>query len=147
MKRRSSWEWYAVKLLFESTISGEPNKDKIDEHYDNTCKVYEERIIVVKAQSSDHAYKKADEMAKKEEMEYYNLYDQLVKCRFVDSLNCQRLFDDDIKSGTEIYSTLYKEPVEMDTEKFIEQNIPEGSEGRTPLYNFLINEPWLYTKQ
>lgn len=27
-KRRSSWSWYAVKLLYESTITGEANKEK-----------------------------------------------------------------------------------------------------------------------
>ncbi len=143
MKRKlnSSWRWYAVKLLFLSTISGEPNKDKIDEHYDNKYKVYEEQIIVVKAQSSDHAYRKADEVAKKDEMEYCNPYGQLVKHVFVDSLNCQRLFDAEIKSGTEIYSRLFKVPVEVDTEKVIETNIPEVvKEYPIPYYNFLIGK-------
>lgn len=138
---RSSWRWYAVKLLLVSTISGEPNKDKMDEHYDNKYKLYEERIIVVKAQSSEHAYKKADEVAKQDEMEYCNPYGQLVKCKFVDSLNCQRLFDDDIKSGTEIYSRLFKVPVEVDTEKVIETNMPEVlHEYPNPYYNFLIGK-------
>ncbi len=139
MKKRigSSWRWYAVKLLFLSTISGEPNKDKIDEHYEDKFNVYEERIIVVKAQSSEHAYKKADEVAKQDEIEYYNPYDQLVSYKFVDSLNCQHLFDDEIKSGTEIYSRLFKVPVEVDTQKVIEINMPEVHDS-IPNYNFLI---------
>lgn len=142
-KRKSSWEWYAVKLLFESTLSGVPNQEKIDEHYDSGFKLYEERIVVVKAQSSEHAYKKADEMSKVSEMEYYNPYGQLVKCKFVDSLNCQRLFDDEIKSGTEIYSRLLKVPVEMETEKVIETYVTETlscKEQKTPHYNFLIDK-------
>lgn len=141
--KKSSWEWYAVKLLFVSTISGEPNKDKIDVHYDNKFKMYEEQIVVVKAQSHEHAYKKADKVAKQSEMEYYNPYDQLVQCKLVDSLNCQRLFDDEIKSGTEIYSRLLKVPTEMETEKVIETYLPEAlssDEQPTPFYNFLINE-------
>ena len=52
-KRKSAWEWYAIKLLFESTISGEQDKDKIDENYDNKFKLYEEQIVVIKAQSSE----------------------------------------------------------------------------------------------
>ena len=143
MKRKSNWEWYAVKLLFESTISGEPNKDKIDEHYDNKFKLYEEQIIVVRAQSFDHAYKKAEVEAKKNEMEYNNPYDQLVQCKFVDSLNCQRLFDKEIKSGTEIYSRLFKVPIEEKTNKVIETYVPEiqaCEDKTTPFYNFLINE-------
>lgn len=143
MKKKSSWKWYAVKLLFESTISGEPNKEKIDEHYDSKFKLYEDRIVVVRAQSSEHAYQKADEMSKVSEMEYYNPYGQLVKCKLIDSLNCQRLFDDEIKSGTEIYSRLFEVPVEMETEKVIEIYLTETltcKEQTTPFYNFLINE-------
>lgn len=142
-KRKSSWEWYAVKLLFQSTISGEPNDDKIDEHYNDKFKLYEEQIVVVKAQSSDHAYKIADINAKKYEMEYYNLYDQFVQFKYVDSLNCQKLFDDEIKSGTEIYSRLFEVPVEEKTDKVIERYIPEAvshEESPVPFYNFLINE-------
>lgn len=142
-KRKSNWEWYAVKLLFESTITGEPNKEKIDDHFSNEFKMYEERIVVIKAQSPDHAYKKADAEAVKSEMEYNNPYDQLVKCKFVDSLNCQKLFDDEIISGTEIYSRLFKVLIEEKTEKVIETYCPEtlpSEEGTTPFYNFLINE-------
>jgi hypothetical protein len=130
-------------LLFESTISGEPNKEKIDENFSSEFKVYEEQIIVVRAQSSDHAYKVADEKAKKNEMTYKNPYDQLVQCRFVDSLNCQRLFDDEIKSGTEINSRLFKVPIEDKTEKVIEIYFPEKKpcdDEPAPFYNFLINE-------
>lgn len=143
MKRKSNWEWYAVKLLFESTILGEPNKDKIDEHYSNNFKLYEEQIIVVRAQSFDHAYKKAEAEAKKNEIEYNNPYDQLVQCKFVDSLNCQRLFDNEIKSGTEIYSRLIKVPIEEKTDNVIETYFPEilpCEEKPTPFHNFLINE-------
>lgn len=143
MKRKSSWNWYAVVLLFESTISGEPNKDKIDEHYSNKCKLYEEQIIVIRAQSSDQAYNKAEKEAKKSEMEYKNPYDQLVRCKFVNSLNCQCLFDDEIRSGTEIYSRLFKVPIDEKMEKFIETYFPETiphEEKPTRFCDFLINE-------
>ena len=39
-KRKSSWEWYAVKLLYESTISGEPDEDKKDKNFSNEFKLY-----------------------------------------------------------------------------------------------------------
>ncbi len=143
MKRKSSWEWYAVVLLFESTILGEANKDKIDELYSNKFKLYEEQIIVVRAQSSDHAYKKAEAEAIKQEMEYRNLYDQLVQRKFVDSLNCQCLFDDEIRSGTEIYSRLFKVQIDEKMEKFIKAYFPETlphEEKPTRFHNFIINE-------
>ena len=69
-KKKSCWHWYAVKLLFESIITGEPNKEKIDANFSNEFKMYEEQFIVVKAQSSDHAYKIANREAVKSEMEY-----------------------------------------------------------------------------
>ena len=52
-KKKSSWEWYAAKLLFESVICGDPNPKKIDSNYTDLYKTYEESIIIVKAQSYD----------------------------------------------------------------------------------------------
>ena len=54
-EKESSWWWYAVVLLFESTISGEPNADKIDENFYAGVKLYEEDIMLIRAQSHDHA--------------------------------------------------------------------------------------------
>ena len=142
-KKKSSWVWYAVKLLFESIIAGEPDKDTIDENFSDKFKLYEEQIVVVKAQSFDHAYKLAEILAKKNEITYKNPYYQTVEQKFVDSLNCFWLFDDEIKSGTEVYSRLFKEPIDTETNTFIEKYFPESlscDEERTPLYNFLINE-------
>lgn len=124
-KKESSWEWYAVKLLFESIIVGEPNPQKIDNNYSNQFKTYEESIILVKAQSFEHAYKIAEKKAKEAEMEYYNPYDQMVKCRLVDTIDCFQLFDDELKSGTEVYSRLLHVPVKEKTEKVIEVYYPE----------------------
>jgi hypothetical protein len=142
-KRKSSWEWYAVKLLFESIISGEPDKDTIDEKFNDEFKLYEEQIIVIRAQSSDHAYKLADLKALGQEMTYKNPYSQTVHFKFIDSLNCQQLFDNEIKSGTEIYSRLFKEPINVEIKEVIETYFPEtlpSEENATPFYNFLINE-------
>lgn len=124
-KRESTWEWYAVKLLYESIIVGEPNPEKIDANYSNQFKAYEESIILVKAQSFEHAYKIAEKKAKEAEMEYYNPYDQMVNCRFVDAIDCFRLFDIDLKSGTEIYSRMLHVPIKEKTEKVIEVYYPE----------------------
>ena len=37
-------------------------------------------------------------------MEYFNTYDQVVKCKFIGAIDCFHLFDSVIKSGTEVYS-------------------------------------------
>lgn len=143
IKKESSWKWYAVKLLFESTISGEANKEKIDENFSNEYKMFEEQIVIIRAQSFDHAYKKAEVVATKGEMIYNNPYDQTVCCKFIDSLDCFCLFDNQIKSETEVYSRLIKVPVWTKTKEFVTRFFPETSpsDGEiTPFYNFLINE-------
>lgn len=48
---------YAVKLLFESVHSGEPDPTKIDEHYEESHNtLFEESIILVKANSLEEAH-------------------------------------------------------------------------------------------
>ena len=71
-------------------------------------------------------------------MVYTNPYDQTVTCRFVDSVTCQKLFDNEIKSGTELYSRLYEEKSDVDPTAFLEKYLPETREDADiPLYNFL----------
>jgi hypothetical protein len=43
------------KLLYECIIKGNPNPETIDKNYTNSRKTYEESIVLVKAQSFDHA--------------------------------------------------------------------------------------------
>ncbi|MBS4171725.1 DUF4288 domain-containing protein [Bacillus sp. FJAT-49736] len=59
-------EWYAVKLIYEFLITGEPDPAKIDQDY-NTDKQYEENIIIVKANSFEHAFSIAEMRAKEKE--------------------------------------------------------------------------------
>ncbi|MDP4182698.1 MAG: hypothetical protein Q8942_16620 [Bacillota bacterium] len=49
MKRNmdGKWQWFSVKLIFESIISGEPEPDTIDKNYTNKYKTYEESIYQV----------------------------------------------------------------------------------------------------
>ena len=137
--KNSSWWWYAVVLLFESTISGEPDEKKIDDNYSTELKLYQEQIVLFRAQSHDHAFKLADLNAKKQEMVYTNKYGQNVQKRFVDSVNCQKLFDNEIKAGTELYYRLYEEKLDVDTSTFLEKYLPETrDDSEKPLYNFLI---------
>jgi len=119
------WKWYAVKLIYESIVSGEPNKSKIDKNYEGKLKCYEESIMLVKARSFDHAFKIAEERAKKAEDTYENPYDQIVNCRFVEAIHCYWLFDDVLKTGVELYSRFINVPVETKTEEFLDKYYPE----------------------
>lgn len=124
-RKKSNWEWYAVKMLFESVVFGEPNPEKVDENYSNEHKIYEERIILVRAQSTEHAYRSAELNAVKYEKEYHNPYDQLVIHKFIDSLDCFHLPDGGIKNGIDVYSRLIKVSADEKTENIIREYYPE----------------------
>lgn len=73
-KMSKEWEWYAVKVLYECNISGNPSPETIDENYSNTHKTFEESIILIKAPSFEQAYVIAEMEAKKAEIDYLNPY-------------------------------------------------------------------------
>jgi len=135
---KKKWNWYAVKLIYESTVSGEPNQSKIDKNYEDKLKCYEESIMLVKAQSFDHAFKIAEERAIKDEDTHENPYDQTVNHRFVEAINCYWLFDDVLKTGVELYSRFINVPIETDTEEFLDTYYPETitTEEEGVNYNF-----------
>ncbi len=151
MKRKTtSWEWYSIKLLFESTISGEPIKGRIDEYFSNDFKLFEDQIIILKAQSVEHAYRLANIKAVKKEMSYYNPYGQKVQYKFINSINCQPLQEHAITSGIEVYSRLFKVPKDEETSTFIDKTSPEINDvddgEKTPYYNFLIGSRTVNSK-
>ncbi|MEW6426027.1 MAG: DUF4288 domain-containing protein [Bacillota bacterium] len=97
--------WYTAKLLFESIHSGNPIPNEIDQHnFANNDKLFEESIILVKAVTMKQAYEIAEELAKKSEHEYMNVYGELVKWQFVRILHAFKLNDKELTPGTEIYS-------------------------------------------
>jgi hypothetical protein len=62
--KRSSWDWYGVKIIKQIIVEGEPDEKLIDEFYDDDGKQhFEETLMLVRAQSFDHAYKIAENKA------------------------------------------------------------------------------------
>lgn len=145
-QRKTSWEWYAVKLLYESIISGNPNPETIDENYTNTYKTFEESIMLVKAQSFEHAYSIAKKKAKDEEMNYLNPYEELVEKKFVDALDCFILIDEKLQSGTELYSRFLHVPKDIPREKVISHYYPETVKEYVVDQNFVLRNRDFNTK-
>ena len=145
-QRKSSWEWYAVKLLYESIFSGKPNPETIDENYTNTYKTFEESIMLVKAQSFEHAYSIAEKKAKDEEINYLNPYEELVEKKFVDALDCFILIDEELHSGTELYSRFLHVPKDIPREKVISHYYPETVEEYVVDQNFVLRNRDFNTK-
>lgn len=101
----NSWNWYGVKIIKKLTIKGQPKEELINEDYDDTIQNFEESIVVVRAQSFEHAYKIAEKGAVKYEEPYYNIYGQEVSWDIVGAVDCFFIYDD-LKTNTEIYSML-----------------------------------------
>lgn len=124
--RKTSLKWFAVKLLFESVISGEPSPDTIDDNYSRDFKNFEQSIILIKAQSFDQAYKIAAKKAKDAEIVYQNPYEETVNCQLIKALDAFELFDDDLISGTELYSRFIRVPKGVENDEVISKYYPES---------------------
>ena len=136
--RKSSWEWYAVKLLYECIIKGKPNPETIDKNYTNAHKTYEESFMLVKAQSFEHAYTIAEKKAKELEHDYLNPYEEHVEWKFVKALDCFSILEENLQTGTELYSRFLRVPKDVSTEEIISHYYPETVEEDEVDQNFIL---------
>ncbi|MDI4644551.1 DUF4288 domain-containing protein [Cohnella hashimotonis] len=144
--RKSTWGWYAVKVLYEAVITGHPDPATIDENYSNTHKSFEESILLVNAQSPDHAYTIAEKKAKQNEMDYENPYGETVEWIFVRSLDCFILFDENLQSGTELYSRALRVPKDVPNETVIAHYYPEMVHEHVVDHNFILRNSLFNSK-
>ena len=118
MKNTSKWNYYSVKIIKQITIQKKLN-NLLDEPLDELhTQRFEESIMLVKAQSYEHANKIAEKKAKREETPYLNADNEEVCWRFVKSVDCFEI-NDDLKSGAEIYSCFHTADKEVTAEVFI----------------------------
>lgn len=139
-KVRREWEWYAVKVLYECIISGDPAPETIDRNYSNAEKTFEESILLIKASSFDQAYDLAEKEVKQREIDYLNPYDEKVVWKFVESIDCFHLFDRKLQSGTELYSRLFHVPKGITNEQVISQYYPETITEELIDKNFILRD-------
>ncbi|EEM87411.1 MULTISPECIES: DUF4288 domain-containing protein [Bacillus] len=96
---------YAVKLLFESVHSGEPDPTKMDGHYEeNHDTLFEESIILVKASSLEEAHALSEQIAIQSEHTYVNMYDEQITWKFRKVLHVFELDDTSFETGKELYA-------------------------------------------
>lgn len=124
-KKVNKWEWYGLKLIYENIISGEPKPNTLNKDYNDKNKTYEESIIILKAQSFEHAYKIAEKKALQNEYEYTNPYGQLVKHKFIEGIDCYLIGDEALCSGVEVYWRLLRVDKNIDKEEFLDAYYPE----------------------
>jgi len=101
--QKSSWQYYGVKLIYQAVITGQPIPEHINENYSDTHTFFEESIMLVRAQSFDHAYTIAERKARDNKRTHTNPYGQIVEWKLVDAINCYWI-DDKISNGIELFS-------------------------------------------
>ena len=86
--------WYAASLLFESVHNGQPQPNAL----------WEEKIVLVKANSEEDARRQADEFGKIEEHSYTSADGDQVHWTY---RRVERVYEIDaqtLRSGTELFS-------------------------------------------
>ncbi len=101
--------WYSVKCVFRHTNLETENENS---------SVYEERIVLLKANNEDEAIT----LAEKDALEYANDVD----CEFLNYASCFHTFEDKIIHLSELYSIMRES--ELDPEKYLDLYYDTGSE-------------------
>lgn len=108
LKNKSNWDFYAVKIIKQIIIEGEPDLSLIDNSFnkEEDEQLFEESIMLVRAQSTEHAYKVAEKKTTELNEPYQNAYGQQVSWKFIKAVDCYLILNE-LKSGTEVYSCLH----------------------------------------
>src|SRR5436309_680118 len=86
-------KWFAACLLMESLVDSGPPKEKL----------FEEKIVLVRASTDADAAEKAERFGRDAEQEYLNADGETVKWVFRELLDLKELFDEAVGDGTEVY--------------------------------------------
>ena len=107
MKKKSNWDYYGVKIIKQIMVEGEPDPTLINEFYaDDGKQLFEESIIIMRAQSSEHACNLAEKKAIALGKPYPNAYGQQVIWKFIKTVDCSLIFGK-LASGAEVYSCFH----------------------------------------
>ncbi|SFS31953.1 DUF4288 domain-containing protein [Marininema halotolerans] len=103
MKDHILISWYSVSCLFESIQIESVRHNNIDKNKAD-LRLFEEKIILVKASDEHEAYEIAGKYARDDEFEYLNGFGEKVRVRFVTTLHAFEIFDQELGHGVEVYS-------------------------------------------
>lgn len=74
-KKPKKWNYYGVKIIKQIIVKGDPISDLIDENFvKSTDQMFEESVILIHAQSFEHAYKIAERKSVEFNEPYKNQY-------------------------------------------------------------------------
>ena len=86
--------WFGVSLLFKSVHNGQSAEDAL----------WEDSIVLIRAESRDLAQKQAEILGKGEEHEYVSATGDQVKWTFQGVESVHEIVDDTPENGTEVFS-------------------------------------------
>ncbi len=101
----SAWRYFSVKLIYQIVVFGNPIAERVDEYYTDDHTFFEESIVLVRAQSFDHAYTLAENRAHQVEHIAVNPYGQTIETKLVDAIDCFEI-GESIGTGVEVYSAI-----------------------------------------
>jgi hypothetical protein len=90
--------WFSARLLYRSIVD-DPN---------NVPPLYEESIILINAESEEAAREEAERIAYSREHNYPNAEGREVRWKFVRVLESQDLCEEELFSGVEVHSRLFR---------------------------------------
>lgn len=136
MKTKSNWKWYGVKIIKQIIVTGEPDQKLVNEasekygleYVEDGNQDFEESIMLVKAQSFEHAYKIAEKKSSDSSSKYTNIFGQEVEWRFLEAVDCFEIIDE-LKSGTEVYSCFLTADKAITAEDFLKNWYSCSDEG------------------
>ena len=102
---RRKLSWYGVRTLLRIAASGKP--EKVDQYFNTSSTLVEERVVLFSAGSAEAALKLAEQEARKycRRIRYTNIYGQSVRMRLLDATDVFSLFDGKPAPGCEVYSS------------------------------------------
>jgi hypothetical protein len=118
MKKASNWNYYSVRIIKQIVVQGKRDIFRGEQLDELNVQRFEESIMLVRAQSCNHARGIAEEKAKGDETPYLNAANEEVCWRFVKIVDCFEI-NDVLKSGAEIYSCFHTVDNEVTADVFV----------------------------
>lgn len=130
MKKKSSWAFYSVRIIKQILVEGQPDPDLIKQVAKDldlaveellegdSRQSFEESIMLIRAQSSEHACKIAQKKAEESERPGLNPYGQKVTWKFIKIVDCYWIIDE-LMTGAEVYSCFHDTDRNMTADEFI----------------------------
>lgn len=111
-----------MKIIKQIIVEGEADHKLTDENYAaaDAKQLFEESIMLVRAQSFEHAYKIAEKKSLEYDEPYKNPYGQQVTWKFIEALDCY-LIGREVGSGTEVYSCFHDTDPDVTAKEFIDK--------------------------